>query len=103
MSLRNNITWRTFTDSGGRALFNNIPFGNYTLTVKIGDVLTIESIEINASSTQFISVQIPVVAVIVGVPILAVHAQIFIIILIILIIAVVIWKLVGSRGEIVIE
>ncbi len=101
--LRNNITWRTFTDSGGRALFNNIPFGNYTLTVKIGDVLAIKSIEINASSTQFISVQIPVVAVIGGFPILVVHAQIFIILLIILIVAVIIWKLVGSRGEIVIE
>ncbi|RLE92872.1 MAG: hypothetical protein DRJ46_00275, partial [Thermoprotei archaeon] len=103
VTLKNNNTWSALTDSGGRAVFNNIPFENYTLTVKIGDALTTENVEINASSTQFISVQIPVVAVIGGFPILAVHAQIFILALAILIAVIIIWKLIRGRGEIVIE
>ncbi len=103
VTLKNNNTWSTLTDSGGRAVFNNIPFGNYTLTVKIGDALTTENVEINASSMQFISVQIPVVAVIGGFPILVIHAQIFILALAILIAVIIIWKLIRERGEIVIE
>lgn len=101
--LRNNNTWSTLTDSSGRAIFNNIPFGNYTLTIKIGEVLAVEKVEINSSSTQFISVQVPVVAVIGGLPILVIHAQIIIAISAILIMVVLIRHIINRQGKIVIE
>ena len=101
--LRNNNTWSTLTDSSGRAIFNNIPFGNYTLTIKIGEVLAVERVEINSSSTQFISIQVPVVVVIGGFPVLVIHAQIGIIILVILIMVALIWHIFSKRGKIVIE